>query len=38
MRLTMRLQEDSYDIIISRGALSRLGKVANLMNLSLIHI
>lgn len=32
MRLTMRLQEDSYDIIISRGALSRLGKVANLMN------
>ena len=32
MRLTMRLQEDSYDIIISRGALSRLGKVTNLMN------
>ena len=32
MKLTMRLQEDSYDIIISRGALSRLGKVTNLMN------
>ncbi len=32
MKLTMRLGPRSYDIILSRGALGRLGKLANLMN------
>ena len=32
MKLTMRLGPRSYDIILSRGALGRLGQLANLMN------
>ena len=32
MKLTMRLGRASYDIILSRGALGRLGKLANLTN------
>ena len=37
MKLTMRLGPRSYDIILRRGALGRVGQLVNL-SLSLIHI